>query len=309
MALAVRRPRLSLGRRRPVRERARLRRTTESRRHSTIAPGFGGGIGAQGSVRRRRRHALSLPGELGAEISLPALPKFRLGPRTITALLIGAWLLTAQRAWANDRLRVAEVTIEGASLMSDAQIDSIAGLRGSHLFTVDPRAAEERLVAYPEIDGARVQVKWPGNRVAIEVEERRPIVKWHDGGKTWWLSASAVAFIQREPYKAMVEVTSEEPVLNISQDALQPAVEPEVLWTAVKISEQLPYATELTYNQADGFGFQDPHGWRVIFGQGGDIETKVNVYRAIALSLAERGLNVELVSVQDPASPYYRLTR
>ena len=260
-------------------------------------------------VRRRRRYTIPLPDEHGAEISIPALPKLRIGRRTLTLLLLLAWLMTAHRVWVSDEFRINDVTVEGAGLLSVAQIESIARISGSHLFTMDPSAAEARLVAYPEIDAADVQLHWPGNRVTIEVEERRPIVEWHDGGKTWWLSASGVAFIQRYPFKAMVEVTSDERVLEIRQDALVPAIDPEVLWSAVSLSEQLPYVTNLTYSRDHGFGFEDPRGWDVLFGDSGDIGIKVKVYEAIALSLVEKGQGAFLVSVEDPASPYYRTTR
>jgi hypothetical protein len=97
--------------------------------------------------------------------------------------------------------------------------------------------------------------------------------------------------------------------LEISQDALVPAINPEVVWSAVMLSEQLPYATDLTYSEDHGFGFDDPRGWHVLFGQSGDMDTKVTVYEAIALSLVEQGLSAVVVSVEDPASPYYKLTR
>ncbi len=260
-------------------------------------------------VRRRRRYTIPLPDELGAEISLPAFPRLRLGRRTLTLLLLLAWLMVAQRAWTSDQFRINDVSVEGAGLLSAAQIESIARIRGSHVFAMDPGRAEERLVSYPEIDAAEVRLQWPGNKVTIQVEERRPIVEWHDGGKTWWLSASGVAFIQRQPYKAMLEVSSLEPVLEISQDALVPAINPEVLWSAVMLSEQLPYATNLTYSSDHGFGFDDPRGWKVLFGDRGDIDMKVRVYEAIALTLVEQGRGVVLVSVEDPVSPYYKLTR
>ncbi len=260
-------------------------------------------------VRRRRRYTIPLPDELGAEISLPAFPRLRLGRRTLTLLLLLAWLMVAQRAWTSDQFRINDVSVEGAGLLSAAQIESIARIRGSHVFAMDPGRAEERLVSYPEIDAAEVRLQWPGNKVTIQVEERRPIVEWHDGGKTWWLSASGVAFIQRQPYKAMVEVSSMEPVLEISQEALVPAIDPEVVWSAVMLSEQLPYATNLTYSSDHGFGFDDPRGWKVLFGDRGDIDMKVRVYEAIALTLVEQGRGVVLVSVEDPVSPYYKLTR
>ncbi len=315
MNLAIRRPNLSLLARLAggSEKKARRRPRTGRRKTARVAPTYPIGreaaqaLGAP--VRRRRSYTIPLPDELGAEISIPALPQLRIGQRTLTVLLLLAWLMTVQRAWASDELRISNVKVEGAGLLSEAQIESIARMSGSHLFTIDLQAAEQRLISYPEIDGANVRLEWPGNKITIEVEERRPIVEWHDGGKTWWLSASGVAFIQRQPYKAMVEVTSETPVLNISQEALEPAIDPEVLWSAVKLSEQLPYATNLTYNKDYGFGFDDPRGWEVRFGHSGDIDTKVKVYEAIALTLVEKGQGAFLVSVEDPSSPYYKLTR
>ncbi|MFV2042738.1 MAG: cell division protein FtsQ/DivIB [Anaerolineales bacterium] len=320
MSLAVRRPRLSIlgrfsgGSPRRARRRSRTARRSPRRSASTRIPltypiGREAAQALGAPVRRRRTYTIPLPDELGAEISIPALPRLGIGRRTLTLLLLLAWLLTARRAWISEEFRINDVTVEGAGLLSEAQIESIARLNGSHIFALDPQAATQRLVSYPEIDAAEVRLQWPGNKVTITVEERRPIVEWHDGGKTWWLSASGVAFIQRQPYKAMVEVTSLEPVLEISQDALVPAIDPELLWSAVTLSEQLPYATDLTYSADHGFGFDDPRGWNVLFGQGGDMDTKVAVYEAIALSLVEQGLNAVEVSVEDPASPYYKLTR
>ena len=320
MSMAVRRPRLSLLDRfsggSPRRARKRSRNAPSGRRRSattriplTYPIGREAAQALGAPVRRRRTYTIPLPDEFGAEITLPALPRLSLGRRTLTVLLLVAWMMTAYRAWVSDQFRINDVTIEGSGLLSSAQIESIARVRGSHIFALDPRTAEQRLVSYPEIDAADVRLQWPGNKVTIQVEERRPIVEWHDGGKTWWLSASGIAFIQRQPYKAMVEVSSVEPVLEISQDALVPAIDPEVLWSAVMLSEQLPYATHLTYSSDHGFGFEDPRGWQVLFGHSGDIDIKVKVYEAIALSLEEQGLRPILVSVEDPVSPYYKLAR
>ena len=320
MSLAIRRPRLSIldrlsrGSSRRSRRRSGSKRSSARRNASTRIPliypiGRETAQALGTPVRRRRTYTIPLPDELGAEISLPAFPRLRLGQRTLTVLLLLVWLMTAYRASVSDQFRINDVVVEGAGLLSAAQIESIARIRGSHIFGMDPGRAEERLVSYPEIDAAEVRLQWPGNKVTIQVEERRPIVEWHDGGKTWWLSASGVAFIQRQPYKAMVEVSSSEPVLDISQEALVPAIDPEVIWSAVMLSEQLPYATNLTYSLDHGFGFDDPRGWKVLFGHRGDIDTKVKVYEAIALSLVERSLGAVLVSVEDPVSPYYKLTR
>jgi len=260
------------------------------------------------AARPRRRRTLALPVEVGAELSLPALPALRMGPRALTAVLLGLWALTIHAAWTGARFEITDIRIEGAKLMSEAQVRSIARLRGLPSLAVDPQAVEQRLESYAEIDGAEVRVRWP-NQVTIEIQERRPIVEWQDGTQVWWLNASGVAFIQREPYPGLVRVVAEQPVLEIDEDALLPAILPEVLWEAVAVAEQLPHIGDLTYSPIHGIGFEDPRGWKVIVGQGGDLDTKLQVYAAITAQLMERGVKVQLVNVEDPSTPYYKVMR
>ncbi len=260
------------------------------------------------TARPRRRRTLALPVEIGAELSLPALPALRLGPRAMTAVLLAVWGLTLHAAWTGSRFEVTDIGIVGAKLMSEAQVRSIAHLRGLPSFAVDPEAVEQRLDSYAEIDRAVVRVRWP-NKVSIEVQERRPIVEWQDGSQVWWLNASGVAFIQREPYPGLVRIVSDEPVLEIDKDALLPAILPQVLWEAVAVAEQLPHIGDLTYSPLDGIGFEDPRGWRVIVGQGGDLDPKLHVYAALTAALMERGVAVELVNIADPSAPYYKVAR
>ncbi|MGH2619000.1 MAG: cell division protein FtsQ/DivIB [Anaerolineales bacterium] len=260
------------------------------------------------TARPRRRRTLALPVEVGAELSLPALPALRMGPRALTAVLLGIWALTIHAAWTGARFEVTDIGIEGAKLLTEAQIRSIARLHGLPSFAVDPQAVEQRLESYAEIDGAEVRVRWP-NQVAIEVQERRPIVEWQDGTQVWWLNASGVAFIQREPYPGLVRVVAEQPVLEIDEDALLPAILPEVLWEAVAVAEQLPHIGDLTYSPTHGIGFEDPRGWKVIVGQGGDLKAKLEVYAALTGQLMERGVKVQLVNIEDPSAPYYKVMR
>lgn len=263
---------------------------------------------ARKKTTRRRAYTVALPHEMGAEASLPALPIVRYGPRTLTLLLLIGWALLAHRMWTSDDFAIRAAAVEGAELMSAAQVQSIARLRGRSIFAVDPTAIEQRLTSYAEIDSAEVEVAWP-NRVTITIQERRPIVAWDDAGVTWWLSESGVAFIQRGDLAPPVSVRAEEPVLDISQDALEPAIDPEILWSAVSLVERLPYAGDLSYSPEYGLAFDDPRGWRVIFGMRGDAEFKIEVYEAIADLLVDSGAAVEIVSVEDPSSPYYKLAR
>ena len=309
----------ALGRPRTRAEQARRRRarighdgepTARPRRRSGAGPWPTSAVRPHGgsTAHPRRRRTLALPVEVGAELSLPALPALRMGARALTAVLLGLWALTVHSAWTGAVFEVTEIRIEGANLMSEAQIRSISQLRGLPSFAVDPQAVEQRLESYGEIDGAQLRVRWP-NQVTIEVQERRPIVEWQDGTQVWWLNASGVAFIQREPYPGLVRVVAEQPVLEIDEDALLPAILPEVLWEAVAVAEQLPHIGDLTYSPIHGIGFEDPRGWKVLVGQGGDLESKLQVYAALTAALMERGVKVQLVSIEDPSAPYYKVMR
>lgn len=257
---------------------------------------------------RRRAYTVGLPHEMGAEARLPSLPAVRTGPRAFTLLLLVGWGLLTHGVLTSPRFQIRSTNVQGVELMSPAQVQSIARLKGSSIFGVDPGAIEQRLVSYAEIDSARVQVRWP-NQVTITIEERQPIVEWDDAGVTWWLSASGVAFIQRGDQAPSVRVRAEQPVLTITQDALEPAIDPGIVWSAVSLVQRLPYAIDLSYSPVHGLSFTDPRGWRATFGMDGDVEFKITVYEAIAQKLVDEGASVEVVSVEDPSSPYYRLAR
>jgi hypothetical protein len=256
----------------------------------------------------RRRYDLALPVELGAEIRLPAIPIIRPGPRMFSAaLLLGTiWILT--QVLRSPGLITAEASVSGVKLLSPAQVRSIALTAGSPSFLVDPKQVAGRLIAHSEIAAAQVKVRWP-NRVEIQVEEREPFVAWNDGGRKWWLSRDGVAFLQHGEWPGLVQVTTEEPTLNITEDPLATAISPDVLVAATALSAQLPEAEALNYDPIRGLSFPDPRGWTAVFGSGGDMLLKVRLYRGIVDDLAQRGISATLISVADPATPFYRTVR
>ncbi len=258
------------------------------------------------SGRPRRRRDLALFPDLGVEVRLPSLPSVKLGQRAFAAALLGGWLLMLHAAWTAPQFRVDQVEILGAELMRQEHVRSIAGVTGDHAFSVDPKAIEARLEAYPEVATAQVKLRWP-NRVQIRISERQPVLAWEDGGRTWWLSRAGVAYLAREERPGMATVISPEPALDISEDPMAPAIDPELVRLAVSLSELYPSVGPLVYDPIHGIGFPDPRGWAAFFGTGGDFALKVRMYEAIAESLA--GQTVSLISVEDLYAPYYRITR
>lgn len=256
----------------------------------------------------RRRYDLALPVELGAEIRLPAIPIIRPGPRLASAglLLVTLWVLS-QVLKAPGMITVS-ASVRGNKMLTPAQVRSIAETAGLPSFMIDPQEVAARLTGHSEIATAQVGVGWP-NRVEIEIEEREPLVAWNDAGRQWWLSRDGVAFLQLGEWPGLVQVTTQEPVLNITQDPLATAISPGALWAATALSAQLPEAESLNYDPIQGLSFDDPRGWKAVFGSDGDMLVKVRLYRTIVEDLTERGVSVTLISVADAATPYYRTAR
>lgn len=287
-------------------DRVRSRRARVSRNVNPPKPV------TKGKSRRarkpRRRIDLALAPEQGLEMRLPALPIFRVGVRPVSALCLAAVMLMTRSALSGTAFQVQEVSISGARLLSEVQVRSVADVMATNVFLIDPAEVEGLLEAYPEIEQAQVQVRWP-SQVEIELSERRPVVIWDDGGRSWWLSREGVALIRRETEIGLVRVVSPEPVLNISREAEEAAVDPQVLSAAVELSAQFPKAFFFTFDTQHGLGFQDPRGWQAYFGHQGDMDQKVRVYQAIADRLDPQGPTIEYVDVTDPTMPYYRITR
>jgi hypothetical protein len=256
----------------------------------------------------RRRYDLQLRSGQGAEVQLPALPRVRTGPRLLSAglLLLLAW--GAGEFLSAERYTVASMEVSGNHLLSAAQIQSLVDFIGEGIFSIDPDVIAGQLEEHPEIEAAQVHLSLP-NKVAVEVTERTAAVTWNDAGRTWWLSLDGLAFIPQVTSTSLVHIETEEPVLSISEEALTPAMAPEVIRNALELSEALGDVEVLQYDPQYGFGFDDPRGWKVVFGVDGDMAMKVRVYRVLADTIAEKGISVALVNLENQAAPYYRVER
>jgi hypothetical protein len=258
------------------------------------------------SRRPRRILELALASEIGAGLRLPALPAFRAGARILSASLaiVCAWALIS--AFRSGHFTVDKAVVAPTTLLTEAQIRSIAAIDGRPVFLIDSAAVRARLLAQPEIQAAGLVIRWP-NQAELRIDERRPMIEWDDAGQVWWLSADGIAFLKHGDLDNLIRVTAEQPSLNVQRDALAPVIDPQELWAAGALLAQAPEVEGLQYHPDHGYGFIDPvGGWQATFGRGGDMVLKMQLYRKIAEVLTQRGIAAELVSVEDPSAPYYR---
>jgi hypothetical protein len=256
--------------------------------------------------RPRRIFELALASEIGAGLRLPALPAFRVGARVLSASLSIVCLWALVTAFRSGRFTVEKALVPATTLLSEAQIRSVAAVDGRPVFLIDAAAVKARLLAQPEIQSADLLVRWP-NQVELRLDERRPMIEWDDAGQVWWLSADGIAFLKHGDLDNLIRVTAKEPSLSIQRDPLAPVIDAEELWAAGALLAQAPEVEGLEYHPEHGYGFIDPvGGWQAYFGSAGDMVLKMQLYRKIAEVLTQRGVAAELVSVEDPSAPYYR---
>ncbi|MFP3854241.1 MAG: cell division protein FtsQ/DivIB [Anaerolineales bacterium] len=287
-------------------EKVRARRARQRREQQRISDKLKPAPAGKRRKRRpRRRYDLTLPVELGAEIRLPALPAIKPGPRLISLLMTILMGLLIRLLLQSPAFYVAEAAVEGNDLLAENQVRSIAQADEMPIFLVNPAKAEARFQEVAEVSQAEVRVGWP-NDVSVEIKERVPLVAWKDGYRDWWISEEGVAFLKHGEREGLVHVESETPVLAVQPDPLAQVIDPQVLVAAGVMQAQLPEVEKFLYDPVHGLGFQDPGGWMAYFGTEGDMVMKVRLYQAIIEHLEESGLAPELVSVEDPSSPFYR---
>jgi hypothetical protein len=167
---------------------------------------------------------------------------------------------------------------------------------------------EARLASFAEVKSADVHLRWP-NGVTIELHERSPQVLWDDAGRKWWLSGEGVAFLDRGSMSDLVTVHSSQPVLHISEDPLEPAIDPGLIQAAIALCQEVCEGEGLLYDPLYGLGVQTSQGWTAYFGFDGDMHAKVRLYHEVVNALALRGTEISEISVAQTGAIFYRVAR
>jgi cell division septal protein FtsQ len=203
-----------------------------------------------------------------------------------------------------ERYQVSIPEVEGAQLLSKAQVRSLARIEGQSIFFLDPTKIESRLEEAAEVERTNVSFRWP-NTVTIELEERKPVAAWDDGGRIWWLSDDGIAYIQHGQRNDLIHISSEAGTLDLSSDEDAPAIDPAVLEGVSELQVELPAVGSWNYDHDHGLGFIDNQGRQVYFGNGSMASQKAKTYLAIAEKLDAEQIRATVISVTDHNAPYY----
>lgn len=269
---------------------------------------------AQLNPRRRFHSTLALPAAPPRTLAL-SVPRVHIGWRWLSLCLSLALGYALYLAWTSPTFQVSTVAISGNQRLSPDEINTVLGLQGKAIFLLDPSELEVRLrLNYPELKAVSVHLSLP-NRVAVTVSERTPRIVWQQDGGYTWIDESGVAFRPRGEAPDLVRVvalTAPAPGLPSEDDPLSPRpyLSAELIKAIQILAPHVPPGSTLIYDGHYGLGWLDSRGWQVFFGSDArDLALKLQVYRALADSLTQRGLYPVLINVQYVNAPYYRMSQ
>jgi hypothetical protein len=209
--------------------------------------------------------------------------------------------------------RVPNATVQGNNRLTREEIESVTGIIGQSIFTVQPNDVETRLrMNYPELLSAQVKVYLP-NHVYITVNERQPVILWQQDGGYTWIDATGVAFRPHGMVAGLVPVQGliTPPIGTPAPDdpfAPPPYIQKELVDAILALAPTVPADSTMVFDRSFGLGWTDSRGWKSYFGTSAqDMPLKVRVYQSLVDSLVSQGKIPAFINVMYPDAPFYRL--
>jgi cell division septal protein FtsQ len=264
-------------------------------------------------VQNKRRFHISLH---MPRLNLRAIhiPRPRFGWRSVSFLLLVIFGAAIHLAFTRPELRVAQARVIGNQMLTPEEINAVLNVTGQQVFLLIPSDLETRLrLSYPEVDSVRVSVDLP-NVLTVHLVERKPLIRWEQGGGYTWVAEDGVAFRPRGEIAELISVVagSAPPVIASGTDPLSPTpfLSTDMVQALKGLASHVPPGAVILYDPAFGFGWNDPRGWRAYFGTtASDVELKMRVYETMVASLTQRGIRPALINVTYPTAPYYRMNQ
>jgi cell division protein FtsQ len=288
----------------------------------------------QPARKTRRRYDVRLD-EQGTELSLPAIPRLRVGWRFASVVVSVFFGLALYHIWNSPTYRVEAAEVNGLKIMGKSEINNALGLSNDQVFSLDADLMRQELLdGFPELKAVSVEIDLP-NTVAVSVTERIPVLVWRRGEQSLLLDAEGMAFPNRGgavPTNCpVVEAKSDPPPLGFTDpisDTLDtlvaaandeamygeatlaeatPLLSQDMVFAYLLLSQKLPKGAQLVYDPEHGIGWADRREWFVYFGNAEDIETKLSIYNMMLENIKALEVRPKMISVEYVHAPYYRL--
>ena len=294
-------------------------RRTSSTSTSTSKTGY------QYNANRRKVYVpLKTP---GAEISLPALPNFKIGWRLSSFLIAVISLVAVIGLKSSSIFKINQVDLVGALRVPPEEVLAKINVANLSIVEVQPVDLETQVLsAFHDLKSAKVTVGLPA-AITMDIVERVPAVLWDmEDVDEFWIDeegyrfpvrgeATLPVYVKAEdfppvPLTAALEETNEiDPLLvEALPQEISPDVDPEFVRAVLSLRTMMPADSTLLYSSRYGLGWQDTRGWKVYFGTNtAHIDQKLAQYSVIIEELQARRIQPVLISLEFLRAPFYRL--
>lgn len=243
------------------------------------------------------------------KFSMPHFPRVHTNWR-ITSIVVALLLATSiYLVLTLPYFYVPQATVLGNNRITREEINSVLGVTGQSIFTVQPEEIRTQLLMnYPELVSADVKVYLP-NHVYVTVNERTPVLLWQQNGGYTWIDANGIAFRPRGNAENLILVNAIDtpPAGVLDENNLTPYMQKDLVDAIALLYPLVPAGSTLNFSLAEGLHWQDPRGWTVAFGtSSNDMPLKIRVYQSLVDSLTTQRKNPIYINVVHPEGPFYR---
>ncbi len=254
----------------------------------------------------------------------PKLPRtflvWALGRLLALAVLIGAAWIVYDSA-SSDRFEVRSIQVRGNVLLSRADVEQAAAVRGLNVFWVDGAETAERLRQLPLVERAEISPALP-DRVEIAIVERRPTAFWVSGQQSYLVDAEGVILkaVDAEAQQAracagqpcdprlaaMPTVGDPDGPPRAPGDRVDATALVAAAWLAVQLPGLGLQPLAFEWRPQQGLEVPTRDGWRARFDPARDLQAQVRTLALIRDHLSRSHASAQVIDVRFGNRPYYR---
>ncbi len=223
----------------------------------------------------------------------------------LTVLTGAGWLL--YYSITSPYFAVREVTVSGNRLLDADQAREATGSMGRNVLLLDTRGIEQSVRKISVVKEVRATVALPG-AVSVDVTERAPLVVWQARGGSFLVDREGVVFSRQAPPDPVPMVRDlDGPAMEVGN-----RVDPTVLASIDTLQGVLPQEAGLRplwfdYSRGTGIAVPVEGGPRVIFGDAGDLDSKLANLAALRKHLEATKIQAEAIDLRFKDRPLYVL--
>jgi hypothetical protein len=237
----------------------------------------------------------------------------------LVVLVGGAWIVYDSAS--SERFTVRSIRVHGNILLSQAEIEGAAAIKGANVFWIDSAEAAARVRRLPLVQRVEISPTLP-DTVDVQIVERQPAAFWITGERSYLVDREGVILKSVDAEAQHARACAGQPcdprlaslptVAQLDGPPLSPGdrVEASALLGSARLASLLPTigVQPVGFQWSRDIGLEVPtsEGWRVRFDSDGDLDRQVRTVVSIRDHLIRSKASAELIDVRFGDRPFYR---